>query len=108
MAGRGDVLGQLVRLLMRRASVPNRSRGYRSRRGGEEIGLSRRPNAPRFVTILAAIALTVVGVALTVHPIQPVLDLIADRGIEATRDHGRLALLASPALLVVGSFFRGI
>lgn len=108
MAGSGDVLGQLARVLMSRASVPNRSRGYRSRRGGEEIGLSRRPNAPRFVTIVLAIGLTVVGVAVTLHPIQPVLDLLRDRGVELTKQQGYLALLASPALLVVGSFFRGI
>jgi hypothetical protein len=108
MARNADVVARIVRLLMSRASVPNRTRGYRSRRGGEEIGLSRRPNAPRFVTILLAVALTVVGLALTVYEIKPVLDLLRDQGIEATRDHGHLALLASPALLVIGSFFRGI
>jgi hypothetical protein len=77
-------------------------------RGSEPIGLSRRPNAPRFVTIVLAVALTVVGLAVTVHPIKPVLDLLDKAGVEPTRKQGWWALVASPALLVVGSFFRGI
>jgi hypothetical protein len=60
------------------------------------------------VTIVLAVALTVVGLAVTVHPIQPILDILDDAGIEPTRDQGWWALVASPALLVVGSFFRGI
>jgi hypothetical protein len=103
----GGILRRLAGLLLARATVAQRG-GYRRSRAGEPIGLSRRPNAPRFVTVLLAVALTVVGVATTVHPIQPVLDLLANANVELTRDQGYLALLASPALLVVGSLFRGI
>ncbi|HEU0131998.1 MAG TPA: hypothetical protein VFQ85_13500 [Mycobacteriales bacterium] len=108
MAGNADVLGQLARVLMQRASVPARG-GYRRSRAGEDIGLSRRPNAPKFVTIVLAVLLTVVGLAVShVYEIRPILDFLADRDVELTRQQGYLALLASPALLVVGSFFRGI
>jgi hypothetical protein len=102
MAGNADVLRQVADLLMSRASVPAR-RG----RGGD-IALSRRPNAPRLVTVLAAVALTVAGIHVNLHHIQQVGDLLAKANIEPTRQQGWLALLASPALLVVGSFFRGI
>ena len=102
MASNVDVLRQIGGLLMQHSSVRERVRG------SEPIGLSRRPNAPRFVTIVLAVALTVVGLAVTVHPIQPVLDALDKAGIEPTRDQGWWALVASPALLVVGSFFRGI
>lgn len=102
MASNVDVLRQIGNLLMQRSSVRNRARS------GESIGISRRPNAPRFVTIVLAVALTVIGLAVTVHPIQPILDLLKDANIEMTRDQGWWALLASPVLLVIGSFFRGI
>lgn len=104
MTSNADVLRQVVNLLMSRASVPE----SRRRRGGDGIGLSRRPNAPKTVTILAAIALTVVGVAVDLHPIQPVLDLLANANIELTRTQGWYCLLASPALLVAGSLLRGL
>lgn len=108
MAGNADVLGQLARVLMQHASVPDRG-GYRRTRAGEDIGLSRRPNAPKFVTIVLAVLLTVVGLAVSgVYEIKPVVDLLHDRGLDLTRQQGYLALLASPALLVIGSFFRGI
>lgn len=100
MASNADVLRQVGELLMRHSSV-------RARRG-EPIGLSRRPNAPRLITIAVAIGLTLVGLAVTVHPIQPVLDLLDKAGIEPTREQGWWALVLSPALLVVGSLFRGI
>ena len=103
MASNADLVRQLGGLLMQHATVRERVRG-----GSEPIGLSRRPNAPRFVTIVLAVALTVVGLAVTVHPIQPILDALDKAGIEPTRDQGWWALVASPALLVVGSFFRGI
>ncbi len=107
MAGNADLLAQVARVLMSRASVPERG-SYRRRRPGEHVGLSRRPNAPRLVTIAAAVALTVAGLAVTFHPMRPVLDLLANAGIEPTDEQGYLALLASPALLVLGSFFRGL
>ncbi|HEV2890558.1 MAG TPA: hypothetical protein VGX28_09295 [Frankiaceae bacterium] len=102
MASNAEVLKQIGNLLKQRSSVRTRVRG------SEPIGLSRRPNAPRFVTIVLAVALTVIGLAVTVHPIKPVLDLLESGNVELTRDQGWWALLASPALLVVGSFFRGI
>lgn len=103
MATNADVLRQVGRLLMNRSSVRNRSR-----RGSEPIGISRRPNAPKLVTCAVAIGLTLVGLAVTVHPIQPILDLLKDNEITVTREQGWWALVASPALLVVGSLFRGI
>jgi hypothetical protein len=102
MASNADVARQIGRLLMQRSSVRNRVRG------SEPIGVSRRPNAPRFVTIVLAVALTVIGLAVTVHPIQPVIDLLDKAGVELSREQGWLALHASPVLLVIGSFFRGI
>lgn len=102
MASNAQVLRQIGNLLMQRSSVRNRVRG------SEPIGLSRRPNAPRFVTIILAVALTVIGLAVTVHPIQPVVDLLKNANVELSRDQGWWALLASPVLLVIGSFFRGI
>lgn len=102
MASNAHVLRQIGRVLMQRSTVRNRGRR------GEPIGISRRPNAPRFVTCLLAVALTVVGLAVTVHPIQPVLDLLRDNDVRVTREQGWWALIGSPALLVVGSFFRGI
>ena len=102
MASNVDVVRQIGRVLMQRSSVRNRSRR------GEPIGLSRRPNAPKFVTCLLAVALTVVGLAVTVHPIEPILKLLRENDIHVTRDQGWWALIGSPALLVVGSFFRGI
>lgn len=102
MASNADVLRQIGKVLMQRSTVRNRARR------GEPIGLSRRPNAPRFVTIVLAVALTLVGLAVTVHPIQPVLDLLDKGGIEVSREQGWWALHGSPLLLVVGSLFRGI
>jgi hypothetical protein len=102
MASNAQVLKQIGSLLKQRSSVRTRVRG------SEPIGLSRRPNAPRFVTIVLAIALTVIGLAVTVHPIKPVIDLLDSGGIELSKDQGWWALLGSPVLLVVGSFFRGI
>jgi hypothetical protein len=102
MAGNADVLRQVVDLLSQHASVRERVRG------SEPIGLSRRPNAPRFVTVVAALALTVVGIAVNLHQIKPITDLLANANVELTKQQGWLALLASPALLIIGSFFRGI
>ncbi len=67
-----------------------------------------RTNAPRIVTVLLALALTVVGLSLTVMPIAPVNDLLRETGVRLTREHGYWALLASPLLLVLGSFLKGL
>jgi hypothetical protein len=61
------------------------------------------------VTILLAVALTAVGLAVTgTVEIQPVLDLLDQADLSLTEEQGWLALAASPALLVAGSFLRGV
>ena len=105
MAGNAQVIGRVVELLLSRPEV--RRRGRRPRRG--DIGLSARPNAPRFVTILVAVALTLVGLVVTgTVEIGPVADLLARADLSLTEEQGWLALAASPALLVAGSFLRGL
>ncbi|HVF20874.1 MAG TPA: hypothetical protein VNA14_11625 [Mycobacteriales bacterium] len=105
MASNAQVIRQVAELLMRRPEV--RRRGRRPRR--DDIGLSTRPNAPRFVTIVVAVLLTLVGLAVTrTVEIQPILDLLAQADLELTQEQGWLALAASPALLVAGSFLRGL
>lgn len=105
MASNADVARRVVDLLMRRPEVRDRARRARS----EGIGLSRRPNAPKLVTIIVALLLTVIGLAVTgVVEIQAVVDLLDDAGLELTEEQGWLALAASPALLVAGSFLRGL
>jgi hypothetical protein len=105
MAGNMEVARRLGELLMSRPQVRERAR--RAGKGG--IGLSARPNAPKLVTIFVAVALTVVGLAVTrTVEIKPVLDLLESADLSLSKEQGWLALLASPVLLVVGSFFRGI
>ena len=70
-----------------------------------------RTNAPRMVTVVVAIGLTVVGLALSVFEIEavvdPVMEFVTERGWDLTQDEaGWLALLASPLLLAVGSFLK--
>jgi hypothetical protein len=67
-----------------------------------------RPNAPRMITVLLAIALTVVGVSLTVQPIGFVHDLLKSAGIRPTREQAHWMLLASPLLLVAGSLLPNL
>lgn len=105
MASNADVVRQIARLLMSRPEVRDRARRAR----GEGIGVSRRPNAPKLVTIIVAVALTLIGLAVTdAVTIQPITDLLEQADISLTEEQGWLALLASPTLLVIGSFFRGI
>ena len=107
MAGSG--LGGLIKVLMSRPEV--RSRAGRVAAGGltgQMAGASLKPNAPRMVTMVVAIALTIVGIAVSITAIQPVLDLLAEADLELTKEQGWAALLASPALLLLGSFFRGL
>lgn len=78
-----------------------------------------RPNPPRMVTVVVAVALTAVGLALIWLPAGDVQDLI--RQLNLPRDIGRTVLdlaaqrvvafavlLLSPVLLIVGSLVRGI
>lgn len=105
MASNADVARRLVDLLMKRPEVRDRARRARS----EGIGLSTRPNAPKLVTIIVAVLLTVVGLAVTgAVEIQAVVDLLDDAGLELSEEQGWLALAASPTLLVAGSFLRGL
>jgi hypothetical protein len=73
-----------------------------------------RPNPPRWITVIAALALIAVGISATVLPID-----IVDQGlsivqgyigtdIEVTREIGWLCLFAGDALLVIGSLLPGI
>jgi len=85
----------------------------RSRAGSiqrEGVGLSRRLNAPKMITVLLAVALTLVGLAVTLSPdaLEFVNDLLADADITLTEEQGWLALVASPVLLIAGSLFRGL
>lgn len=105
MASNAQVARRIAEMLMARPEVRDRAR--RATRGG--VGLSVRPNAPKMVTIVVAVALTLVGLAVTgTVEIAPVTELLARAELELSKEQGWLALLASPALLVLGSFFRGL
>ncbi len=73
-----------------------------------------RPNAPRLVTVVLAIALLVVGMSATVFPIDIVSEMLGyvwsfiGFEIDITPDVGWLFLLAGDALLVAGSLLPGI
>ncbi len=72
------------------------------------------PNPPRMVTVVLALVLAVVGVALA-WPVEPLLALLAPvtepvaaMGLPMNDTTGFLALLASSGLLVAGSLLPGI
>jgi hypothetical protein len=69
-----------------------------------------RTNAPRMITVVLALALTIVGLSATVIPIEAINDLVLETGYNLTenRELAWLALLASPVLLIIGSFFAGV
>lgn len=78
-----------------------------------------RPNPPRMVTVLVAVALLIVGLAGTVVPLETVADLVGSVGLPnglerdllrlvADRQVAWACLFASPMLLVVGSLLPGI
>lgn len=73
-----------------------------------------RPNPPRLVTVVIALALIVVGVSVTVFPLDFVnqaLDLVQSTlgtDIQVTTEIGWLLLLAGDLLLVAGSLLPGI
>lgn len=73
-----------------------------------------RPNPPRLVTVVIALALVVVGVSVTVLPLDFVnqaLDLVQSTlgtDIQVTTELGWLFLLAGDLLLVAGSLLPGI
>ena len=67
-------------------------------------------NAPRMVTVLAALVLTAVGVCLAILDITAMSDPVMDAvGTMLTQQEaGWWALAISPVLLAVGSFFKGV
>ena len=73
-----------------------------------------RPNPPRLVTVVIALALIVVGMSVTVFPLEVVnqaLDLVQSTfgtDIQVTTEIGWLFLLAGDLLLVAGSLLPGI
>jgi hypothetical protein len=73
-----------------------------------------RPNPPRLVTVVIALALIVVGISVTVFPLDFVnqaLDLVQSTlgtDIQVTTELGWLFLLAGDLLLVAGSLLPGI
>ena len=78
-----------------------------------------RPNPPRMVTVLVALAMTAVGLALVFLPGGQVADLIRSLALDGdlTRQLVDLAahqtvawllLAISPVLLIVGSLVRGL
>ena len=78
-----------------------------------------RPNPPRMITVIVALALLVAGLAGTVVSPATVTDLVTGirlpAGVESQilsllrdRTVAYLCLLASPMLLVVGSLLPGI
>ena len=72
------------------------------------------PNPPRMITVVAAVALILVGLSATVFPLDFVnaaLDVVQDMlgtNIEVTEQVGYLFMFAGDALLVAGSLLPGI
>jgi hypothetical protein len=78
-----------------------------------------RPNPPRMVTVVLAVVLTVIGLALIYLPTGQLEDLVRQIGLPgdiqrtiisliAERIVAWAALAASPVVLIVGSLVRGI
>ena len=72
-----------------------------------------RTNAPRMVTVVVAVALTVIGLSLTVLRVEAINSVVmgvvqqADAGL-SRQEIGWSALLASPLLLALGSLLKGL
>jgi hypothetical protein len=68
-----------------------------------------RPNAPRLITLILAVVLTVVGLTVSnTLEIAFIDSLIRDAGWELTVEHGYWMLLASPVLLILGSLLPNL
>ncbi len=96
--------GRLIGALLSRPSGYGRSRRSRE----HDVGLSLRPNAPKGATVLASILLTLAGLSQTILSIQAIDDLLARFDVTITPEYAWIALIASPLLLIAGSFFRGL
>ena len=72
------------------------------------------PNPPRMITVVAAVALILVGLSATVFPLDFVnaaLDVVQDTigtHLEVSTEVGWLFLFAGDALLIAGSLLPGI
>jgi hypothetical protein len=73
-----------------------------------------RPNPPRLITVVIAVALILVGLSATVFPIDFVNEALAivqdtiGTDIEVTTEMAWLFLFVGDALLVAGSLLPGI
>jgi hypothetical protein len=73
-----------------------------------------RPNPPRLVTVVIAVALVLVGLSATVFPIDFVNEALAivqgaiGTDIAVTTDLAWVALFAGNVLLIAGSLLPGI
>lgn len=73
-----------------------------------------RPNPPRLITVVLAVALILVGISATIFPIDIVnqaLDVVQGylgTNLAVTTEVAWLCLLLGDALLVVGSLLPGI
>lgn len=78
------------------------------------MGQRLRPNPPRLITVVIALALGIIGFAFVwpVDPLlpllEPVKDVLGSIGLTFDRELGYLFLFACPSLLVVGSLLPGI
>lgn len=78
------------------------------------LGPVLRPNPPRLVTVVIAVALILVGLSATVFPLDVVnvaLDVVQGylgTDIEVTTELAWLFLFAGDALLIAGSLLPGI
>lgn len=73
-----------------------------------------KPNPPYLATVVIAVLLMVIGLSLegslfSIAPLNQVLgDALAVVGVRATQELGRILIIASPTLLIIGSLVRGI
>ena len=73
-----------------------------------------RPNPPRWITVIVAVALILVGLSATVFPIDVVNEALAavqgfaGTSIEVTTEVAWVCLFVGDALLIVGSLLPGI
>jgi len=73
-----------------------------------------RPNPPRLITVVIAVALIIVGVSVTVFPLDFVNEALnivqgyAGTNIEVTTEIGWLFLLVANLVLIAGSLLPGI
>lgn len=73
-----------------------------------------KPNPPYMATVVIAIVLMVIGLSLegslfSIAPLNQILgDVLAVVGIKASQELGRILIIASPTLLIIGSLVKGI